>query len=169
MSTPARLEAAIDRLRRSRLFTKQFLLDLTPDDWFWPPPEYATHIAWQVSHLAVAQYSLCLRRIRGRTTEDEQLISERFIETFKLGSKPQIGTSDNPPLDEIKRVFEAVYDQALAELPQVDNAELDSPADPPSSAFKTKLGAIEFCSQHELVHAGQIAMLRRLMGKPPLR
>jgi hypothetical protein len=169
MSTPARLEAAIDRMRRSRLYTKQFLADLTPADWFWSPPEYATHIAWQVGHLAVAQYNLCLRRVRGRTAEDEQLISESFIESYKLGSKPHAGASANPPLDEIKRVFESVFDQALAELPQFDNAELDSPVEPPSPAFKTKFGAIDYCSQHELVHAGQIAMLRRLMGKPALR
>jgi hypothetical protein len=31
------------------------------------------------------------------------------------------------------------------------------------------LGAIEWASGHELVHAGQIALLRRLMGKQPLR
>jgi hypothetical protein len=51
----------------------------------------------------------------------------------------------------------------------VDDSELDNPTDPPHAVFKTKLGAIEFSPQHELVHAGQIAMLRRLMGKPPLR
>ena len=62
-----------------------------------------------------------------------------------------------------------VHHQALAELPMVDDAELDNPTDPPHPVFKTKLGAIDFSSQHELVHAGQIAMLRRLMGKAPLR
>jgi hypothetical protein len=169
MSIPARLEAAIERCRRSRLFTSQFLPDLSPEEWFWSPPEYATHIAWQVAHLAVAEYGLCLRRVRGRTAEDESLISEAFIDAFKLGSKPVAGEKNNPPLEEIQRVFDAVHQQALTELPLVDDAELDNPTDPPHGRFKTKLGAIDFCSQHELVHAGQIAMLRRLMGKAPLR
>jgi hypothetical protein len=169
MSIPARLEAAIERCRRSRVFTSQFIPDLNADEWFWSPPEYATHIAWQIGHIAVAQYSLCLRRVRGRTAEDESLIPDAFIDAFKLGSKPATGVKNNPPLEEIQRVFDAVYHQALTELPLVDDSELDNPTDPPHPVFKTKLGAIDFSPQHELVHAGQIAMLRRLMGKAPLR
>jgi len=169
MSTPARLEAAIDRLRRARVFTRQFLPDLTPDEWFWSPPQFTTHVAWQVGHLAVAQYNLCLRRIRGRTADDQSLMSDAFIDAFKLGSQPVVGARQNVSLEEIQRVFDAVHHQALQELPLVDNAELDNPVEQPHPVFKTKLGAIEWSSQHELVHAGQIAMLRRLMGKAPLR
>ena len=70
MPTPARLDAVIERLRRARLFTRPFLIGLTPVEWFWSPSTYTTHIAWQVGHLAVAQYNFCLRRLRGRTAED---------------------------------------------------------------------------------------------------
>jgi hypothetical protein len=66
-------------------------------------------------------------------------------------------------------VFGAVHQQALTELGQWTDAELDVPVEQPHPVFKTKLGSVEWCSQHELVHAGQIAFLRRLMGKPPLR
>lgn len=169
MPTPARIDAVLERLRRARLYTCQFLTDLTPDEWFWSPSTYTTHIAWQVGHLAVAEYNLCLRRLRGRTPADEAMISDAYIEAFKLGSSPVTGAANNLPLDEIERVFHAVHEQVLAELPLVDNAELDTPVEPPHRAFKTKLGAIEYSPQHELVHAGQIAMLRRLMGKAPLR
>lgn len=169
MSTPARLEAAIDRLRRSRTFTRQFLADLTLEEWFWSPPQFTTHIAWQIGHIAVAQYNLCLRRLRGRTADDESLISDAYINAFKLGSKPVSGAKSNLPLEEIQRVFDGVHHQVLTELPLVDNAELDAPVDPPHPQFKTKLGAIEYSGPHEFVHAGQIAMLRRLMGKAPLR
>ena len=34
---------------------------------------------------------------------------------------------------------------------------------------ETKLGALFFCSVHEMMHAGQIGLLRRLLGKSPLR
>jgi hypothetical protein len=169
MPTPARLESVIERLRRTRIYTRQFLAGLTGDEWFWTPPTYTTHVAWQVGHIAVAEYNLCLRRLRGRTADDERLIPEAFIEAFKLGSMPVAGASNNPPLAEIQRVFDGVHEQVLSELPLVDNAELDTPLEQPHPAFKTKLGAIEYSPHHELVHAGQIAMLRRLMGKPPIR
>jgi hypothetical protein len=47
--------------------------------------------------------------------------------------------------------------------------QLDVRLTEPHPRFATKLEAIEFCSQHELLHAGQIALLRRLLGRPPLR
>src|SRR6476619_1645740 len=118
-------ESALERIRWSRKFTEQFLPDLTPAEWFWSPEQYSTHVAWQVGHLAVAQYNLCLRRVRGRMAADEALISEPFID-----------------------------------------ADLGAPRETPHPRCATKSGAVEVCSQHELVHAGQIAMLRRLMGKP---
>jgi hypothetical protein len=169
MTIPARLEVALDRARRSRLYTQQFLRDLSRADWFWSPSEYTTHIAWQVGHIAASQYSLCLRRVRGRTQEDESLISDQFIDAYKIGSIPLSGAANNLPLEEIQRVFDAVHEQVLRELALLDNAELDSPVDQPHPVFKTKFGAIDYSSQHELVHAGQIAMLRRMTNKASLR
>jgi hypothetical protein len=169
VSSSVRLAVAIERIRFARLYTGQFLPGLSDQEWFWSPRELTTHIAWQVGHLAVAQYNLCLRRIRGRTLEDEALISDRFIDSFKLGSQPAPAPVDNLPLAEIRRVFEAVHERALAELATRSDAELDVPVETPHPAFKTKLEAVEYCPQHELVHAGQIALLRRLLGKPPLR
>ncbi len=169
MSSESRLDLVISRMRGSRLFTQQFLNDLTDAEWYWSPPQFTTHIAWQVAHIAVAEYSLCLRRVRGRTAADESLVSDAFIDAFKLGSKPVAEPDKNPPLDEIRRVFEAVHQQSIDELSGRSEAELDGPLAEPHPRFKTKLGAVEFSPLHEMVHAGQIAMLRRLMGKPPLR
>jgi uncharacterized damage-inducible protein DinB len=126
-------------------------------------------MAWQVGHIAVAQYSLCLRRVRGRKKADESLISDAFIEAFKLSSKPEAEKEKNPPLDEIRQVFDAVHQQSVDELASRSEAELDEPLADPHPRFKTKFGAVEFSALHEMVHAGQIAMLRRLMGKSPLR
>lgn len=169
MPSESRLELTINRIRGSRLFTKQFLSDLTDAEWYWSPPQFTTHIAWQVAHITVAEYGLCLRRVRGRTAADESLISDAFIEAFKLGSKPIAEPDKNPPLDDIRRVFEAVHQQSVDEISGCTEAELDGPLADPHPRFKTKWGAVEFSPQHELVHAGQIAMLRRLMGKAPLR
>jgi uncharacterized damage-inducible protein DinB len=86
-----------------------------------------------------------------------------------MGSKPIEDPAKNPPLEEIKRVFEAVHEQVISELSGRTEAELDTPLETPHPRFKTKLAAIEFSPLHEMVHAGQIAVLRRLMGKAPLR
>jgi len=163
----ARLEGALQRMRFARIYTRQLLRDLTPQEWFWQPPEVATHISWQVAHVAVAQYALCLMRVRGKAAGDEAIVTEAFFDQFKRGSQP-VGAEKSPPVAEIERVFDAVYKQALAELADQSDAALDVPVDP-HPAFKTKFEAVEFAAPHEFVHAGQIGLLRRLMGKPPVR
>jgi uncharacterized damage-inducible protein DinB len=165
----ARLPRAIEQIEFVRRRVKDYVKDLTPEEWFWHPAEFTTHVAWQIGHLAVSQYNLCLRRVRGRTKEDETLIPDAFIEHFKLGSQPVAGAENYPPLEDIKRVFDAVHAQVLAELGKLTDEELDVPVEQPHPTFKTKLGAVEYAPSHELIHNGQIGLLRRLMGKPALR
>lgn len=169
LPTENRLQTALERLHFSRQYTKNVLQGLAPEEWFWSPSELTTHIGWQVAHLAVAQYNLCLRRLRGRTEADETLMPSDFFERFKIGSVPVAGAANNPSPAEILHTFDAVFQQAVAELGPHSDEELDVPTEPTSPVFQTKLGAIEWCSQHELIHAGQIGLLRRLMGKPPMR
>ena len=165
----ARLEAALARLDHARSRTLEFLTDLKPEEWFWSPREVTTHIAWQVGHIAVAQYNLCLRRIRGRTPADEAFMSEAFIEQFKFGTKPSADAASYPSLAEIRRVLDAVHRQSHAELANQTDEDLDVPVEVPHPAFKTKLDAVDYAPSHEYVHVGQIALLRRLMGRAPLR
>ena len=165
----ARLTIAAQQLDKVRHFTKMFLADLAPEEWFWNPSELVTHIAWQVGHLACAQYSLCLKRMRGPSDVDESIISAAFMKPFGKDSVPQAGADGYPTPEEIVRVFDAVHARAIAELAERTDAELDVPVDPPHPAFATRLEAVEFSPCHEMVHAGQIGLLRRLMGKVPLR
>jgi hypothetical protein len=165
----ARIDVSLARMRAARHFTSQFLNDVGPEEWFWHPPGLVTHVAWQIGHLAAAQYMLCLQRLRGARDADQFLISEDFLARFGRGSTPASGAQNNPPQEEIRRVFNGVFEQSLAELADPSDADLDVPLPQPHPAFRTKLEAVEFCPMHEMVHAGQIALLRRLMGKPPLR
>lgn len=160
-----RLAAALDRLQFSRRYVEQFLDDLSDEEWFWSPPEFTTHIAWQVAHLAASQYSLCLLRIRGKQPEDEAIIPWEFFEKYRIGSTPQAGQEHNAPLEEIREIFDNVQAQSLKELFIRTDAELDVPVEKPHPAFDTNLECVAYSPQHELVHAGQIALLRRLMGK----
>lgn len=164
-----RLQTALDQMDIARRYTKSLLEDLTAEEWFWHPSELTTHIAWQVAHVSIAQYALCLMRVRGKAESDESLISASYFERFGRGSTPTAGAEGNPPLEEIKRVFDAVFRQSQAELAERTDEELDVPVETPHPMFKTKLEAVDFAPMHELVHAGQIGLLRRLMGKPPLR
>jgi hypothetical protein len=165
----ARLDAAAERIQFARKYTSQFLGDLTDGDWFWTPPGFVTHIAWQVAHIASSQYGLCLFRLRGRLPADEQLIPQDFWDKFKIGSTPVAGAENNPPLAMIRQVFDNMQAQVLSELAAKTDEEVDVPLEKLHPAFTTVLGGIEYSPLHELIHVGQITLLRRQMGKPSLR
>jgi hypothetical protein len=169
MSIESRLDIAIRRIETAREYTETLLEGLTEEDWFWQPEGLTTHIAWQVGHLAMAQYGLTLFRQRGRQPIDLDLMSGRFRKQFSRGSSPAASADLSPSVEEIRNVFDRVHAQALAELPTFDEASLDETIDPPYSGFPTKFGALLFAVDHEMLHCGQIGMLRRLMGKEPVR
>jgi hypothetical protein len=55
------------------------------------------------------------------------------------------------------------------ELPRADFKELEASVPEPYVVFPNKLGSLYFCASHEMLHAGQIGLLRRLLGKEPIR
>ena len=163
-----RLAIAMRQIEFARSYTMTLLEDLSDDDWFWSPPEYVTHIAWQVGHLAMSEYGLTLFRQRGRLSEDMELMSGKFRKLFLRGSEPKADCTVYPSPAEILEVLDRVHQQMRTEVPAFEEM-LDEEIGPPHAAFATKYGALLFCANHEMIHAGQIGMLRRLMGKSSMR
>jgi len=164
----SRLEQTIKQIKSARQYTTELLEQTDPADWFRMPTEGVTHIAWQVGHLALAEYFLLLDRIRGRKPEDAELISDQFRALFTRLSEPLRDQSKYPKPLEIRAVFDRVHEQALRELPQIPDEVLDQQVDRPHRIITTKLSSLIWCPHHELVHAGQIGLLRRLLGAKPM-
>ena len=164
-----RLELATRQIEFSRNYTQGMIADVEDDLWFQPLAECPTHLGWQVGHLAMAQYALTMIRLRGKEPEDEHILSKSFFRCFQKGTTPVFDPHQYPPPVEIRRTLDRVHQASLAELARYNDAELDVPLPEPHAVFATKLGSVFFCSAHEMLHAGQIGMLRRMMGKPPVR
>lgn len=164
-----RLDLALRQIRFAREYTQQLIDDVRGDEWWEMPAEAPTHLAWQIGHLAMAQYGLALFRQRGRAEVDLELMSSRFRKRFSRGTQPEPDRNRYPDIDEIRSVLERVHQQVLTEAPQFSDLSLDEPIDAPYAAYATKFGALLFCSHHEMLHAGQIGLIRRLLGKEPIR
>jgi len=161
-----RLQLAIDQIVFARNYTIG-LLEKTPKaDWYRQPPGVVTHVGWQVGHIAFAEYRLALFRIRGEQPQDNDLLSPEFRRVFGANSVPQPDSAY--PQDEIRAVLDGVHEQVLRELPGLTDAELDQPVPHPHPFAKTKLLALLWCAYHEMLHAGQIGLLRRHLGYPPM-
>ncbi len=153
----------------ARDYTCQLFEDVAESDWFVMPEGAVSHLAWQMGHLAMAEYGLTLMRIRGKEPSDAEFISNDFLRCFRKGSTPVADPSAYPPPTEIRLAFDRVHEQALKEIPGYTNEQLAEPLPAPTAVYATKLGSLFFCPLHEMLHAGQIGTLRRMLGKSPLR
>ena len=156
------------QIQSARQYTLTLLEGLDADDWF-AQPHGVSHIAWQCGHLTMAQYALTMIRIRGKEPEDAEFITSKFFKFFKKGSQPDPDPEANPPLEEILGTMNAVHEQALLAIDGYSDELLAEELPEPYSAEPTKLGSLLFCSAHEMLHAGQIGLIRRLLGKPAVR
>ena len=169
MTQPMSLNLAIQQIEFARGYTRSILAEIDDSQWFMMPPGCPTHAAWQVGHLAMAEYGLCLFRQRGRQPVDLELMSGSFRKLFSRGSVPAAEASNYPSPAEIRSTFDRVHAQVLQEAPTFTPEQLKEPVEAPFAVEPTKLGSLLFCSHHEMLHAGQLGLLRRLLGGQPIR
>jgi DinB family protein len=163
------LELAIKQIAFARSYMLSLLEDLDDDLWLTVPEGCSTHVAWQVAHLAMAEYGLCLFRQRGRAEVDRELLPRGFVKMYGKGSTPKPAPTDNLSPAEIREILTRIHNQANQEMPALSEDSLTESIDMPYAVYPNKLGALVYCSHHELLHAGQIGLLRRLLGKTPIR
>lgn len=165
----SRLELALQQLTLARSYTLNLLSDIPEKDWFWMPEPGVTHVAWQVGHLTIAQYLLCLVRIRGTRAEDQQWFPrEQYEELFGRITVPRANTVYPSPA-ELLATLDRVAVQARTELELLTDKDLDQPNATlkPHPIVTTKLSALLWCAHHEFLHTGQIGLLRRMLGAAP--
>lgn len=167
MSKSRLLAGALDG---SRVWTRKLIADLDGDAWFYQPSPGAQHVLWICGHLAVASDLL----VTVRCCQRAALVSEAFSSHFPIGADVKSADDHSFPspavvCDEMDRVHGAVLEQIRA----LSDSQLSAPALGAGGAvhphYATVEGAIVHAARHESFHAGQIAMLRRLMGKRFLR
>src|SRR6188508_1834408 len=156
------LPLAIEQIEFARKYVVGILVEIDEADWFVMPAGCPTHVAWQVGHLAMAEYGLCLFRQRGRQPIDLELMSSNFRKLFSRGTIPEADASKYPSPAEIRATFDRVHAQVLQEAPSFTKEQLREPVEPPFAVEQTRLGCLLFCSHHEMIHAGQLGLLRRL-------
>lgn len=163
------LELARRQIEGARAYTLT-LLEPTPEDlWHTIPEGSKTSIAWQVGHIAFAEYGLCLVRTRGRQEHDDSFMPRNFRHKFAKASDPAAITVEEFPVETIRKVYDDVHRQVLEEFSTFTPEQLEEEVPMPYLVFPNKLGALLLASHHEMLHAGQIGLTRRQLGLDPVR
>jgi uncharacterized damage-inducible protein DinB len=164
-----RAKLLADAMNGSREWTLRLIADLTGDDWTYQPKPGLHHCLWLCGHLACAESLLILVRCAGQNDPNAA-----FSRHFQIG-KPisDAKSGDFPSHDAVVETMAATHLAVMAVIQEMDDEVLDQPCFGKDGAihphYRTNAEAIVHAVRHEGFHAGQIAMIRRLLGKTFLR
>jgi uncharacterized damage-inducible protein DinB len=158
-------EAIRAALTSTKEILNWYLGDLSDADLLVRPAPGANHIAWQLGHLISAEASF-LKQIPGAAPPE-------LPAGFDKQHAKEMATSDTAKgfrkKQEYLDLFEKVRGSTLAALDGIPDAQLDTPTTGPMAKFFPTVGSLFLlAANHELMHAGQVAVLRRKLGKPIL-
>jgi DinB superfamily len=142
-----------------------YLGDLTDADLFVRAIPKTNHIAWQLGHLLGAEHWM-IDLVRPGSMP-------KLPEGFGAQYTNETAGSDDPSKFHTKaqylEIFHAQRAATLAVLATLSDADFDQPAPAPLQGFLKTVGQV-FSMQgtHWVMHAGQWAIIRRKLGKPPL-
>lgn len=160
-------ETLAEQLDGARDWTLRLIADFAGEqEWGFQPAPDLGNAAWLCGHLAFAEDGLIFRRCF-----EKSLLSDEFVAPFMMGQTPRPLTGGGyPPIDEIRNTMDRVHAEALAAVRSLSDEQLLRPAPgKPHPHFTDTTGLLTHAARHEAFHAGQLAWLRRLLGKPALR
>lgn len=162
-------QVLIDQTQRTREWTLRLIADLEGDDWTFQPAPGLGHALWHCGHMAVSQDVLVHARCLGKSQ-----INSAFAAHFPMGGAIASAREHAyPPVDVVLATMHDMQRRTIDAISGMSETFLSEPAHgkdgQPHPHYADKLGAITHCFRHEAFHAGQIALLRRMLGKAFLR
>ena len=142
-----------------------YLEDLTDEEMLRRPHPQCNHIKWQMGHLIVSEHQM----IEGVAPGTMPALPAGFAEKYSK----ETAASDDPATFDSKEELMRVYHQqragTLAALEKIDDQQLSSDSPESMKDYAPTVGAaFSLQGGHWLMHAGQWAVLRRQLGRPPL-
>ncbi len=145
-----------------RMVCMSYLDDLTDDELLRRPCEGCNHINWQVGHLVASEHALIEKAVPGSMPPLPEGFEERY--SRETASVDDPGAFCNKA--ELLAAFEAQRAGTLQALEQVAESDLDRETG--IEYAPTVAALFEMQGSHWLMHAGQWAVVRRQLGRPPL-
>lgn len=163
-------EVLAEQIDYTRAWTLKLMEDLKGDDWSHQPGPGMGHPLWLCGHLACSQNFLVHVRCLGTGG----VVPKEFSDHFAIGGPVKSAKEHAyPSVDAVKAMMADVHSKTMAAIPRMSDALLVEPCmaanGNPHPYYKDKKGALAHCNRHEGFHAGQIATIRRLLGKSFLR
>jgi hypothetical protein len=162
MTTPN--EAIAYSLVASQRLLLWYVEDLTPQEFLHRPHQKVNCAAWLLGHLTLTDRQT-LRKVFGVT--DLPALPEGFEKRFSRDEGcPQAAEFGDVRL--LAPLFARHRELLIETVRSADPADLAKPLPMPHPRFKSAGEAAAFMAIHTAMHAGQITVIRRSLGRPPL-
>jgi hypothetical protein len=154
-----------ESLELPSMVVRMYLDDLTDEELFVRPFDNMNHIAWQLGHL-IAGENFHINQV---FPESMPPLPDCFADNY---SKEMASSDDRSaflPKAEYLSLMNEQRGGTLSVLEPLTDEELSQPSPESISYFGPTIGSV-FAgeSAHWMMHAGQWAVVRRKLGKPPL-
>lgn len=168
---PGQLALAADVIRAALQFCYEWIKplaqDLSDSPMTPPTPDGGNHPMWVMGHLVFSSAAL-IEMIDGRSHQYAD-----WKQLFNGGTQPLSDGGVYPDYAEILQAYESEHQKRLELLTELgDNRLNDRPAavwpdlqDDPD--FQTNGKLFHFIAMHEMSHRGQLADVRRVLGRKP--
>ena len=148
----------------SHMVVRAYVEDLSDEDLLVRPVPAANHTAWQLGHV-----------ISGTAQMLEALghKAPRLPDGFAAAYTKDTAGSNDPAAfakkAEYLSLVETVKTATLAAIEATPDSALDAPGPEPMRHYAPTIASVlTLAGEHWLMHAGQVAVVRRKLGKPVL-
>ena len=162
-----RIGLLLDQMDATRRYTHLVLDHVPGERWYDMPADVGSHVAWQVGHITWAQAKLLVSGVCGRERCD--VLPEAYGGWFGKGTSPAAREPAHPTPEALRTTLDAVQACAAEALAGLDDAVLDEPATHATGLIHDKWGLAMWSVRHEMLHIGQVGLIRRALGMEPYR
>ena len=152
-------------INMGRMITTSYLDDLTDEEMLHRPDPKCNHINWQLGHLIVSEHQMIESICPGSMPALPDGLAEKYTK--------ETAAIDDPAALVDKQTLMAAYEEqraaTLAALENLSDEQLGQESPEPVRSYAPVVAAVfEMQGSHYMMHAGQWAVIRRQLGRPPL-
>lgn len=146
-------------LKSNQSMMGRLIDDITEDESLVCGRDDLLHIRWQTGHLVYHAW-LILRSLGGVGE-----ISDSWVALFRRGCDPAEEDTAYPSMAELKQKFGELRQDTMTRLDELTDNDLDRALDAKPVFDTGAMNTVLFLCGHEFYHAGQIAVMRRILGR----
>jgi hypothetical protein len=152
----------VHSLTTARMLARRFTEDLQPHEYLHRATPKGNCAAWLLGHLIVSNH-----RTAQRFNSDLPALPDGF-ETHFARDENAPHASEFGDCSKLIAMLELSFDALIAAVQRATPEQLAAPIDKPMPVFKNAGELANFMALHAAVHIGQITMIRRSLGRPPI-